>query len=98
MLTVPDPLPVHPAFLVPKMPRRGLRVVTPFPTRQSPTDVPPALGAHPRLLLERPCAACDYRTASCLYAEGQTFMGNVVELFEYACPACGAFTTYKLWV
>ncbi len=92
-----ESLPAHIAFHLPKIPLEGLWSAKAFKTRQSPGVRLPALGAHPRLLLERPCAACNYPKATCIHASGSTFMGNVMEVFEYGCPACGAFTTYKLW-
>ncbi len=92
-----EAVPVHVAFHLPKTPLEGLWSARAFKTRQSPEGEFPAMGAHPRLVHERPCAACNYPVATCVHARGSNFMGNIVEEFEYACPTCGAFTTYKLW-
>lgn len=94
----PESLPVHSAFHLPRLPRDGIWSAKAFGTRQSLADVAPALGAHPRLQLERPCAACNAPGAVCVHARGDSFMGNIIEEFEYTCPACGAFTTYKLFL
>ncbi len=92
-----ESLPFHCAFRLPPLPATGLWSAKAFKTRQSPGEASPGLGAHPRLVRERPCAACNHPKAACIHASGSTFMGNIVEEFEYACPTCGAFTTYKLW-
>lgn len=93
-----ESLPIHLAFHLPKIPQEGLWTAKAFKIRQSPEVGFPFLGTHPRLLLERPCVACNYPKANCIHATGSNFMGNIVEEFEYACPICRAFTTYKLWI
>ncbi len=98
MVMTSKAIPVHFAFRLPKMPQEGLWSVKVFPTRQTPVEHLPRFGPHPRLMLERPCAACNFPHATCIRAGGGNFIGNIIEDFEYACPTCGAFTTYKLFL